>query len=167
MSSFTIEVQARAAVQALMKAASIAPQRIDQAVQRAAIETSDKIRTDSEFPTAFGQLRNSIYPEKLEEMQWLIAPHTDYSEYVHEGTRGGGFAPFMDLLAWVKRKGIQPRNPNWSIEDLTFAIQRKILQRGTPKQPFVQKIADSGFPQNRLNALVSSAAGQILAEAGL
>lgn len=165
--SFSLEIQSRVAAQALMKAAGLAPEKLDQAVQRAAIETSDRIRGQDDFPTASAQLRNSIYPEQNGPMAWLVSPHTNYAEYVHDGTDGGGFAPFTDLLTWVKQKRIQPRNPEWSLEDLTFAIQRKILQRGTPKQPFVQKVADTGFPQNRLNALVSAATGQIISEAGL
>lgn len=167
MSSFSIDLQSREMAQTLLKAASIAPERLDQAVQRAAIETSDKIRTQDDFPTAFGTLRNSVYPEKVDEMEWLVSPHTNYAEYTHDGTSGGGNAPFQTILDWVKVKRIQPRNPKWTIEDLVFAIQRKILMRGTPKQPFVQKIADTGFPQNRLNALVSATAGQIFVEAGL
>ncbi len=165
MSSFVVEVNNRVVVNALQKATKSMPSDIDHAVQRAAIEVGRMLKQNS--PKAFSTLTNSIKEDQVALMEWRVGPHVDYAQYVEEGTSGGGNVPFPALLSWIKVKGIQPRNPEWNLDDLAWVIQKSILAKGTRKQPFVQPVIDSGFAQQRLNQLVAQAAARSIAEAGL
>lgn len=165
MSSFVVEVNNRAVGNALQQAIKSMPDVIDSAVQRAAIEVGRELKRAA--PKAFSTLTNSIKEDRIKLMEWRVGPHVDYAQYVEEGTSGGGKVPFQAMLSWIKVKGIQPRNPEWSLTDLAWVIQKSILAKGSRKQPFVQPVIDSGFAQQRLDQLVAKAAERVIDEAGL
>lgn len=165
MTSFVVSVNNRQVVQALNAGVSAMPINIDQAVQRAAIEVGRKLKAAA--PKAFSTLTNSIKEDRVALMEWRVGPHVDYAEAVEKGTSGGGFVPFKAIVSWIKTKGIQARNPEMDLNDLAWVIQKKILKSGSPAQPFVQPVVDSGFPEQRLQQLVDAAAQRTMTEAGL
>lgn len=64
-----------------------------------------------------------------------------------DGRKPGKFPPPEDILSWIKRKGIQPRNPKQTQEDLVYPFSRKIAMQGT--DIFMRKRAGIG-----LNAII-------------
>lgn len=167
MTAFVVEVNNRVVASALQKAINIMPQNIDFAVQRAADETAQKLYNSAPRGADNQLALTSREPRQEALMEWRVGPAVNYAQFVHDGTSGGGFVPFAVLFEWIKRKRIQPRDPEMSLRDLTWVIQKKILMRGSPAQPFVKTVFDSGFPAQRLNELVAKAAAQTVIEAGL
>jgi HK97 gp10 family phage protein len=116
-----------------------------------------KILTDAKrlAPVNFGQLRNQIAIEPIDDLTYAVEAKASYSAYVEFGTgnqvsvpadftsyaaqfkgkKGGKFKDFVDALTlWVKRKGIGDGKND---KGLAFVIARSILQKGMRPQPFL------------------------------
>ena len=116
-----------------------------------------KILTDAKrlAPVNFGQLRNQIALEPINDLTFAVEAKASYSPYVEFGTgpqvnvppdftsyaaqfkgkKGGKFKDFVDALTlWVKRKGIGDGKND---KGLAFVIARSILLKGMRPQPFL------------------------------
>jgi HK97 gp10 family phage protein len=116
-----------------------------------------KILTDAKrlAPVNFGQLRNQIALEPINDLTFAVEAKASYSAYVEFGTgpqvnvpadftayaaqfkgkKGGKFKDFVDALTlWVKRKGIGDGKND---KGLAYVIARSILQKGMRPQPFL------------------------------
>ena len=116
-----------------------------------------KILTDAKrlAPVNFGQLRNQIALEPINDLTFAVEAKASYSPYVEFGTgpqvsvpadftsyaaqfqgkKGGKFKDFVDALTlWVKRKDIGDGKND---KGLAFVIARSILQKGMRPQPFL------------------------------
>jgi HK97 gp10 family phage protein len=116
-----------------------------------------KILTDAKrlAPVNFGQLRNQIALEPINDLTFAVEAKASYSAYVEFGTgpqvsvpadftsyaaqfkgkKGGKFKDFVDALTlWVKRKGIGDGKND---KGLAYVIARSILRKGMRPQPFL------------------------------
>jgi HK97 gp10 family phage protein len=116
-----------------------------------------KILTDAKrlAPVNFGQLRNQIALDPINDLTYAIEAKASYSAYVEFGTgpqvsvppdftsyasqfkgqKGGKFKDFVDALTlWVKRKGIGDGKND---KGLAYVIARSILRKGMRPQPFL------------------------------
>ena len=116
-----------------------------------------KILTDAKrlAPVNFGQLKNQIALEPINDLTYAVEAKASYSAYVEFGTgpqvsvpadftsyaaqfkgkKGGKFKDFVDALTlWVKRKGIGDGKND---RGLAFVIARSILSKGMRPQPFL------------------------------
>jgi HK97 gp10 family phage protein len=116
-----------------------------------------KILTDAKrlAPVNFGQLRNQIALDPIDNLTYAVEAKASYSAYVEFGTgpqvsvpadftayaaqfkgqKGGKFKDFVDALTlWVKRKGIGDGNND---RGLAYVIARSILRKGMRPQPFL------------------------------
>jgi hypothetical protein len=155
MSAFSISVKNRVAVQQLRQGAALLEANVDAAVERTAIETGRELRREA--PKAHTTLTNSITHEQVGHAAYKVGPHVDYASAVVKGSLGGGAVPFQVIFEWVKVKRLSPNQPGWTLKDLAWVIQKKILMRGTPANPFVDRVADSGFPEQTLQKLLIQA----------
>jgi HK97 gp10 family phage protein len=116
-----------------------------------------KILTDAKrlAPVNFGQLRNQIALDPIDNLTYAVEAKASYSAYVEFGTgpqvsvpadftsyaaqfknkKGGKFKDFVDALTlWVKRKGIGDGKND---KGLAYVIARSILRNGMRPQPFL------------------------------
>lgn len=108
----------------------------DRYTSRAALELARAARGHA--PKATSNLVNSIYPDKLAAMDYLIGPHVIHGYYVEVGTRGGGkMPPVQSILDWLKVKGVRALDGGEPV-DAAWAMARRIQERGTPAQPFME-----------------------------
>ncbi len=126
-----------------------------------------KILTDAKrlAPVNFGQLRNQIALEPINDLTFAVEAKASYSAYVEFGTgpqvsvpadftsyaaqfkgkKGGKFKDFVDALTlWVKRKGIGNGKND---RGLAYIIARSILQKGMRPQPFLIPSYESEKPK--------------------
>jgi HK97 gp10 family phage protein len=126
-----------------------------------------KILTDAKrlAPINFGQLRNQIALEPINDLTFAVEAKASYSAYVEFGTgpqvsvpadftsyaaqfkgkKGGKFKDFVDALTlWVKRKGIGNGKND---RGLAYIIARSILQKGMRPQPFLIPSYESEKPK--------------------
>lgn len=126
-----------------------------------------KILTDAKrlAPVNFGQLRNQIALEPINDLTYAVEAKASYSAYVEFGTgpqvsvpadftsyaaqfkgkKGGKFKDFVDALTlWVKRKGIGDGKNN---RGLAYVIARSILLKGMRPQPFLIPSYESEKPK--------------------
>jgi hypothetical protein len=104
-------------------------------LHRAAEEAAREARI--KVPKAFGSLAASIRVEQLNESTFAVVVGQSYGGKVEFGTNGGGWVQREIIESWIKKKGIQPNNPDMSIRQLGFLIARKIFQVGTRPQPYL------------------------------
>ena len=126
-----------------------------------------KILTDAKrlAPVNFGQLRNQIALEPINDLTFAVEAKASYSAYVEFGTgpqvsvpadftsyaaqfkgkKGGKFKDFVDALTlWVKRKGIGDGKND---KGLAYVIARSILRKGMRPQPFLIPSYESEKPK--------------------
>lgn len=163
MSFISIDLRGAAPVAAAL---ARAPQRlawhVDRALARAAAEIARQMRQDA--PKGVGPLTQSVKDEHTGPLEYWVGPHVRYARYVEEGTTGGGWVPDEALRRWLRLKGIKPRTPGMSEDDLVYVIGRAIHARGSRAQPFVEPIADSPFFRQRVQQLVDGAVAAALQE---
>lgn len=152
---------------ALRQAPDELVRQVDWALQRGAQEVAREERRD--VAKATSQTANSIYPEQIGPMHYLVAPHTDYAPHIELGTEGpySGMPPVQAILDWVKTVGVTPQDPEDAPEDVAWAIARSIAARGTPAQPFVEPVRSSAAMQRRITALVEAGKVRALTNLGL
>ena len=124
-----------------------APASLGVALDRAAVEVTNQAKLNA--PSAFGTLRNSLTFTRPSRTRREIVAGFFKSRFVEEGTgtlgptgRPSGLQQLPDagierIAQWIKRKGITPRTPGVTQEQLPWLIARKIARRGTPAQPFL------------------------------
>jgi HK97 gp10 family phage protein len=137
-----------------------------------------KILTDAKrlAPVNFGQLRNQIALEPINDLTYAVEAKASYSAYVEFGTgpqvsvpadftsyaaqfkgqKGGKFKDFVDALTlWVKRKGIGDGKND---RGLAYVIARSILLKGMRPQPFLIPSYESEKPKliQRLKKLLDA-----------
>lgn len=144
-----------AAAAALARAPERLAWHVGRALARAAAEIARQMKQDA--PKALSTLANSINSAQTGLLEYRVGPHVQYARYVEEGTLGGGWPPAEALRRWIRLKGIRPRTPGMSEDDLVYVIGRAIHRRGTRPQPFVEPIADSPFFRQRVQMLVEAA----------
>ena len=99
---------------------------------------------DSKGLDATGVLQASITfePKIIGDFLRFQLKMADYYEWADKGRKPGKFPPLKPILDWMKAKGIVPRNERGkrlkttrkSLENLAFAIRKKIAQKGTIKR---------------------------------
>ena len=109
-------------------------------------EVVDELRVSAQKKglDASGNLIASISfnPQILGDSFRFTLNMADYYKDVDKGTKPGHQPPIKELLEWMKFKKIVPRNKAGKrlksepkqLENLAFAIQRKIYNRGTIKR---------------------------------
>jgi HK97 gp10 family phage protein len=126
-----------------------------------------KILTDAKrlAPVNFGQLRNQIALDPIDNLTYAVEAKASYSAYVEFGTgpqvsvpadftsyaaqfkgvKGGKFKDFVDALTlWVKRKSIGDGKND---KGLAYVIARSILRKGMRPQPFLIPSYESEKPK--------------------
>jgi HK97 gp10 family phage protein len=126
-----------------------------------------KILTDAKrlAPVNFGQLKNQIALEPINDLTYAVEAKASYSAYVEFGTgpqvsvpadftsyaaqfkgqKGGKFKDFVDALTlWVKRKGIGDGKND---RGLAYVIAKSILLKGMRPQPFLIPSYESEKPK--------------------
>ena len=104
----------------------------------------------SEAPANNGQLRQSIQPEKINELNWEIIAHASYAGYIEFGTgvmvsipnemkdianaiknnpKGDMHEAFESIKDWCRNKGIDER--------AAWPILMSILKKGLRPRPFL------------------------------
>lgn len=163
MDDIRVAIDSREVARAFERAPAVMVRSLRGKLSRAGMEVAREAR--SRAPEAFGTLRQSIRsrlrPGAALEVE--VAPGVQYAAYVEEGTGRGGSPSIQGLIAWIRRKRIEPRTPGMSEEDLAYVIARAIRARGTPKQPFLEPAARA--KEDRVRALIEQGVAQGLAEA--
>jgi len=107
-------------------------------------------------PIADGTLRSNITTGRLAQLLFQVNSRARYGAYVERGTGlygparrsigkcGPGPEGLDNIAAWIKRKGITPRN-GVTEKQLPFLIARKVARDGTRPQPYLEPAAN---PQN-------------------
>ena len=158
------EVQNEAQVaRAFRRAPRIMRARTDTYARRAALELAREARRLA--PKASSTLAQSIRPDKLAEMDYLIGPHAQHGVHVELGRKPGGrMPPPQAILDWLKSRGVrslqggEPREAAW-------AMARKIQQRGIAPQPYMAPARDA--MADRVRILIAQGIRRGLRDAGL
>lgn len=109
---------------------------LDLALERASIEIADAERVAA--PKFRSELTNGIMAGRVptSPLTHRVVSLRKHGWWVNEGSGPGGVVPFDELIAWIKAKGIKPRKPNMTTEQLANLIGRKIFFKGINKNPF-------------------------------
>ena len=128
-------------------------------------------------PKADGTLARNIQSGRLQVLLHQINSRAAHGAYVERGTglygperrapgKGGlGTNGLANIAAWIRRRGITPRN-GVTPQQLPFLIARKIARDGTRAQPYLEP-ANNRQNAGRIADLVQAAARRGLTEAGL
>lgn len=157
----------------LRRAIALGPQALarhmDRGIDRVVRDWARDARLNS--PESFGELRNSISFRRPSALEGITFVGVDYGPMVEQGTGVYGpeglpseiLPPVENILDWVKKSGITPRNPGDDQVDVAFAIAQSIAQGGTPAQPFLGPAFDDNraAAERRLNAAIDAALAEI------
>lgn len=154
-----IEHNSTQVADAIAKAPDVVLPEIDKAMKRGADEIADQQKADA--PKFRSHLSNSIQVA-AQPLLYTITAAEKHGEYVERGTGMGGRPKLTELLAWIKLKGIAPRDPTMTALGLAFVIRRKIATSGIRAQPFFYKAYEK--KASRLTELLESAANAGLAK---
>ncbi|WP_296050152.1 hypothetical protein [uncultured Alteromonas sp.] len=139
MNTVSLNVSRHGLLQVIKKSPALAEQAINQIFRRATQEGTREAKREA--PKADSTLTNSIAPKQLSYTHHQIITGPHYSRYVEEGTGPGGWVPDKTMEDWLKVKGIRPRDPDMSMEQLVYLIQTHIFYTGTPSQPYLKPAA--------------------------
>jgi hypothetical protein len=160
MTSISLEIKHAGLTQALQKSPEVLTRHLRLAVLRILMEIARQARSSA--PKAFSTLTYSINQRMIDDLSGEVRPHVDYARMVEEGTGPGGFPPEQSIVRWIAVKGITPRDPAMSVEDLAYAIARSIALHGTQKQPYLMPAANE--KKARANVLFNKAVDDSLQE---
>jgi len=135
MAGLTLTIDSAKAAGALAQSPEILEKHLGRAISRIVGEIARDARRKA--PKAFSTLTNSIRPQIIRPLEGVVAPGVDYARIVEEGTGPGGFPPERTLLDWIRKRRIEPRDPDMDQQGLAYVIARSIAQRGTPAQPYL------------------------------
>jgi len=153
--AFIIETDLQQFQAAMRRAPGVIERHISKAIRNGLnrIAVTAKLKA----PKAFSTLASSIGTQMLSALEGIVGPSTNYGEFVEKGTGPGGRAPLTALQTWIKAKQISPRHPEIKgdperqIRQLAFLIQRSILAKGTPAQPYLVPAGQEHAPQIHAN----------------
>jgi len=157
-----IEHNAAQVQHAFEQAPKLITAALDRALSRGVIELARAARRKA--PEGFGQLRQSILHRRVGEATYEVVAGTEYARHVEEGAGRGGWPTQQRMIDWIRRKGIQPRDPDMTLEDLALVMRRSIARRGTPAQPFMAPALEES--RDRLTALLNQEIGDALERIG-
>lgn len=148
MANMELIVDADALQAAILKAPDTLEKNLNKAISRSVSEIARSARRNA--PKAFSTLTNSINDRMVSPLEGLVAPGVNSAEAVEKGTgiygpagqASGKLPPVVNILDWVKVKGIQPTEPDMDQEDVAWLIARKIATTGTKPQPYMQPAYD-------------------------
>jgi len=156
-------IDAARVARAFKRSPRIMIDRVDAFLLRGALELAREARREA--PKASSLLANSIYPDKLGDMDYLIGPHVAHGVYMELGRRpGGAMPPFQPILDWLKNKGVASLSGE-EPRDVAWAMRRSIQRKGTPAQPFMGPAL--ARMEDRLIALALQGVNAGLRSAGL
>lgn len=131
---------------------------LDKALTRGALEVHrEAVRR---APKADSTLVKQSGVEHKGVLEKHVVFHARHAVPVETGSGPGGLPTLSDMLAWIKRRGIQPRTAGMTPESLAHVIRRSIVAKGTPAQPFAGPALNAMRP--RLSALVRGATRELL-----
>jgi hypothetical protein len=154
----TIRHNAREVEELFRKAPEIATQEVDGQLDRGALELQREMRRRA--PKAQSILTQSIQLRRPRPLRKEIVVGVDYGLPVERGAGPGGSPPRQSLRDWMRTKGVRPRDPRMSDDDLAFVIGRSIRRRGTKAQPFAGPAVDDLRP--RLEQLLAQGVANAL-----
>lgn len=127
---------------------------MDAALARGAAELTREARERA--PKDSTALTNSIIPARITLLEHHVTAAKDYASFREYGTGPGGWPSLDRMLAWIRRKGITPREGT-SPRSLAYLIARKIAREGTPATPYMEPAFDAVAPKldARLRASVA------------
>lgn len=128
---------------------------LDRALSRGVQELVRVIRRN--VPQAHSHFVNSINSKRLAQADYLAYAGVDYAGYPETGTGPGGSPSRQTLLDWIRVKGITPRDPSMTLDELAYVIGRSIRRKGTRAQPSFGPALESH--RSRLAQLVSTELG--------
>ena len=112
--------------QAMKKAPVEVGSSVSKAVQRAALETADKVREAA--PKAFSTLTQSIKADRLDPFSYRVAPHVKYAQAVEFGRPAGKIPPVNDIFQWAKIKRLA--DDDTTLRSIAWSIAKKIGREG-------------------------------------
>ncbi|MCB5187378.1 hypothetical protein LG200_05085 [Methylobacillus caricis] len=114
---------------------------LEMYLHRGAQEAARLMREKS--PKAFTTNANSILAEKSGRLQYIVAPHMNYSGFLEDGTKPH-LPPAKALQPWVERVLGLRENAAYRA---ARAIAWKISKTGTKAKPYIQPTADEIEPR--------------------
>lgn len=109
-------------------------------------------------PKAEGTLHHFIHQGRIAPLLHQVRSDARHAAWVERGTgrqgprRAGGnrmlsVAGVSNIALWIQRRGITPRAPDVTPEQLPWLIARKIAVQGTRPQPYAEPAGQSQEPQ--------------------
>lgn len=129
-------------------------------LDRAAHELAREARR--RVPRGQSILGNSIQPDTLSPLRRAVGAHVQYDRYVQEGTgpaagKARYFPNVERLKPWIRqRHGLTGE----ALDDRAWRVARRIYQRGTQPQPYLQQTADA--MRQRVETILSESAAEAL-----
>lgn len=119
----------------------------------------DKLKSilKSNGSIAGGELLNSIREDEINDDGFSIR-YLSYGQFIEEG-RGKGFPPVKPIQDWIRERGIRPRKGQ-SVEQLSYAIAKKLAKKGYAPKPFIQPAINDTI-QMMADSLAKAGAKQI------
>ena len=144
-----------AAIHRFERALPAVKRELARGLERGAREFARKARARA--PKADSTLVNAILAHRDSDTEWTVAAGVEHGVYVERGTgdwgdygrASGRMPPVESLHDWIKRKRIQPDDPDMSQWELAFLIARSIARSGTPPQPFMEPTIQEMRPRLR------------------
>lgn len=175
MSELTFNADPTGAVRGMALAGRLVLQKAGLALSQAAIVVRDAASVLA--PKAEGTLSRMIQRRRAAVFVQEIVASAPHARFVEKGTgtygpekRPSGLRMLPDsgvaaIALWIQRRGIVPRSPGITPEQLPWIIARKIARDGTPAQPFMEPALEKSKPL--IVSLIDRASRAGLAEAGV
>lgn len=77
---------------------------------------------------------------KYEKNQFILLANDYYQSVVYGRKRGARLVPVEDLIKWMKKKGISPRNGTYN--QVAFMIQQSIFRNGIKARDFSSNVEE-------------------------
>lgn len=149
----------RKVAEAVERRGADALRRIDRAIGRGSHELGrEAVRVMPKFRS---QTAAATGVEHSGPLEWRVRFATRHARHTEAGTGPGGRPTLAETIDWIRLKGIQPRDPTMSREQLARVIRRSIAAKGVRAQPFAAPSLTRMRP--RLSQLVRAATGEALA----
>lgn len=148
--------------EAIERRGADALRRVDGALRRGALELVNDAKNT--MPRFRGETADRTGVEHGGPLEWRIRFATGHARHTEFGTGPGGRPSLAEMIDWVRLKGIQPRDPAMSREQLARVIRRSIAANGVRAQPFATPSLNRMRP--RLSQLVRGATREALAAGG-
>lgn len=176
MTDRILNVSSEQAAKALRDGGLPVLRRIDTAMAQGAVLLQREAVRNA--PKAEGTLHRYVQQLRMApQLSFIIRSISPHAAFVEQGT--GLFGPqrsagkhqllpdraISALALWIQRRGITPRSPDVTAEQLPWLIARKIARNGTRAQPYMEPAQKTQTP--RIHELIAAAIDQGLQDAGL